>query len=143
MKKFVVLFVVFLMLGASLFLSPLKLSAEQTYKNPKENYLSFSALTPFGLGYKHHLGKNFFLVTDLDYEKKDLRFRAGAAYFFPLKVLIFRFYSGGGLQFNRNEGYGHPYLTIGTRFLICYFEIIHPWEKNHKPEFRLGLSFGF
>jgi hypothetical protein len=131
------------MMGAFIYLCPSELSAERKLKNPEDNYLSFSALTPFGLGYKHHLGRNFFLVIDLDYEKKDLRFRADAAYFFPFKVLIFRFYSGGGFQYSRNEGYDYPYLTIGTRFLICYFEIIHPWEKGHRPEFRLGLSFGF
>ncbi len=26
---------------------------------------------------------------------------------------------------------------------MCYFEIIPPCEKDHKPEFRLGLHFGF
>ncbi|UCE39905.1 MAG: hypothetical protein JSV17_10495 [Candidatus Aminicenantes bacterium] len=140
MRKSIVLILLF---GAFLCLNPLELSAKRDFKNLENNYLSFSALTPFGLGYKHHLGQNFFFVADLDYEKKDLRFRAGAAYFFPLKLLIFRFYSGGGFQYSRNEGYDYPYLTIGTRFLICYFEIIHPWEKKHKPEFRVGLSFGF
>jgi len=137
-------FVVFiLMLGTLAYLCPIGLSAGHKYKNPENNYLSFSLLTPFGLGYKHHLGRNFYFVTDLDYEKKDLRIRIGAAYFFPFNVLIFRFYSGGGLQYSRNDGFHYPYLTIGTRYLIFYNEIIHPWKKDLKPEFRFGLSFGF
>jgi hypothetical protein len=132
-----------LLIGASICLHPLESSAKRQFENLDSHYLSFSALTPFGLGYKHNLGRNFFLVTDLDYAKQDLRLRAGAAYFFPFKLLIFRFYSGGGFQYSRNEGYDYPYLTIGMRFFVCYFEIIHPWEKEQKPEFRLGLSFGF
>jgi hypothetical protein len=24
-----------------------------------------------------------------------------------------------------------------------YFEIIHPWESEYKPDFRFGLTFGF
>jgi hypothetical protein len=43
----------------------------------EDNYLSFSLLTPFGIGYKHHLGRDIFTVTDLEYEKKDLHLRAG------------------------------------------------------------------
>jgi len=56
MRNSIILILVF---GAILYLSPLKLSADHKYKNPKDNYLSFSALTRFGLGYKHHLGRNF------------------------------------------------------------------------------------
>jgi hypothetical protein len=140
MKKYLAL-VCFL--GALLNLSPVDLMADRDYSNLEDNYLSISVFTPFGLGYKHNLSGNFFLVTDLGYEKKDLRLRAGASYFFPFKVLIFRPYTGAGFQYSRNDGYQYPYLTIGIRFLIAYFEIVHPWEKDLKPDFRLGLSFSF
>ena len=56
-----------LMLGTLAYLCPIKLSAEHKQNNPAKRYLSFSLLPPFGLGYKHHLARNFYIVTDLDY----------------------------------------------------------------------------
>lgn len=110
------------------------------------NYLNVSFLiNPAGIGYMHHFGKNFYFLGNLDYrhEYSDLEFRAGGAYLFPVKILIFRFYSGAGMQFSRNDGYQYPFVMIGTKFLFLYTEMYHPMEKGLSPEYRAGISIKF
>ncbi len=111
-----------------------------------DNYLTFTfVVNPSGLGYKHHLAKNFYFTGDLDYhsEREDLFFRTGGAYFIPVQVLIFRFYTGAGAQFSRNAGYQYPYLVVGTHFLFFYTEMIYAMEQRATPEYRLGFSVRF
>jgi len=73
----------------------------------------------------------------------DLEFQASAVYMFPVKILIFRLYTGGGYQFSRNEGYQYPYVTVGTNFLFLFSEVIYPMETATDPKYRFGLSFKF
>jgi len=82
---------------------------------------------------------------NLDYRQSvdDLEFQAGAVYMFPVKILIFRLYTGGGYQFSRNEGYQYPYVTVGTNFLFLFSEVIYPMETATDPKYRFGLSFKF
>lgn len=120
--------------------------AQKRRRSHNDNFLNLTFLVnPAGLGYMHHLGKNVYATGTLDYNhsESDLAFRLGGAYLFPIKVLIFRFYGGGGFQLSRNEGYQYPYVHIGTKFLFLYTEIIYPMEKRLTPEYRLGFSFRF
>jgi hypothetical protein len=113
---------------------------------PSEHYLTFTfVVNPSGLGYKHHLANNLYLSGDVDYrhENADLLFRTGGAYFFPVKILIFHFYGGGGAQFSRNVGYQYPYVVVGTHFLFFYTEMIHALESHTSPEYRFGFSVRF
>lgn len=110
------------------------------------NYLTFTfVINPTGLGYKHHLHRNLYLTGDLDYRPahEDLLFRAGGAYLFPVKILIFRFYGGGGVQFSRNIGYEFPYAVVGSRFLFLYAEVIYGLASYVTPEYRLGFAVNF
>ena len=112
----------------------------------KNHFVSFSFfINPVSLGYKHRLEGNMFLTGDMDYvsSDSDLRFRIGAAYVMPRKILIFRLYGGGGIEMSRNRGYRHPYVVVGTKFLFLYTEIIHPLRSHSSPTYRFGFSFTF
>lgn len=133
---------------ASLFicLSTADLSAKHRKPSYPDNYLTFTFfVNPIGIGLKHHLGSNVYATGNLDYRDaiSDLQFRTGAVYFFPVKILIFQFFTGGGIQLSRNDGYQYPYVTIGTNFLFLYTEMIHPIESRTSPEYRFGFSFKF
>lgn len=109
-------------------------------------YLNFSFfINPLDIGYQHRVVDNLYGTANLDYRgsDSDLIFRTGAVYSIPRKIIIFRFYAGGGLQYSRNIGYQYPYLTVGTRYLFLFSEIIHPIESHATPEYRLGFSIKF
>lgn len=129
-----------------LFLCVDTVSAKTGRHRGDDNYLNVSFLiNPAGIGYMHHFGKNLYFLGNIDYrnEYSDLQFRTGGAYLFPVKVLIFRFYSGAGVQFSRNDGYQYPFVMIGTKFLFLYTEMLHPMEKGRSPEYRAGISIKF
>jgi len=115
------------------------------YRTP-ENYLTFSFFVrPLSVGFKHLTFPNVYLTANLDYlrSESDLRLQAGAAYMIPRKILIFRFYGGGGLEYSRNQGYMYPYLMIGTNFWILNWDIVHPLRSHESPTYRFGFSFTF
>jgi len=120
-------------------------AGEKKSKAP-DHYLTFSFfINPVSVGYKHLVSPNIYLTGNLDYisSKSDLLLQTGAAYMIPRKILIFRFYGGGGLEFSRNHGFNYPYVVIGTNFWFLYTEIVHPLESKKKPDYRLGFSFSF
>lgn len=120
--------------------------AEPNRNYPDKNYLNISwFLKPASLGLKARLFSNVYATGNLDYRQSvnDLEFQAGAVYMFPVKILIFRLYTGGGYQFSRNEGYQYPYVTVGTNFLFLFSEVIYPMETATDPKYRFGLSFKF
>lgn len=111
-----------------------------------KNYLTFSwFLKPASLGLKHRLFSNVYATGNLDYRDSinDLEFQAGAVYLFPVEIIIFKFYAGGGYQFSRNEGYQYPYVTVGTNFLFLFSEVIYPMRSGMDSKYRFGLSFKF
>jgi hypothetical protein len=111
-----------------------------------KGYLNFSFfINPLDIGYQHRLVDNLYGTANLDYQgsDSDLKLRTGGVYLIPRKIIIFRFYGGGGFQYSRNQGYQYPYLTVGTRFLFLFSEIIHPLENQAQPEYRLGFSVKF
>lgn len=113
---------------------------------PPDHYLTLSFfISPWSVGYKHLLSRNLYLTGNLDYSSgdEDLIFQAGAAYMVPRKILIFRFFGGGGLEFSRNNTSMYPYVTIGTKLWILHFEIIHPLLRNRSPGYRFGFIFPF
>jgi hypothetical protein len=107
--------------------------------------LSFFFFQPLDVGYKQRVAPNVYLTGNMDYEpdEKDLRFQAGAAYMIPHKILFFRLYGGGGVEFSRNKGYMYPYVAVGTNFWILYTEIVHPLRAGREPTYRFGLSLAF
>jgi hypothetical protein len=112
----------------------------------RESYVTFSFfIQPYSFGYKHSIYRNVYLTGNLDYERSDadLLFQAGAVYMIPRKVLFFRLYGGGGLEFSRNRGVMYPYVVVGTNFLFLFAEIFHPLEKEKTPGYRFGFSFAF
>jgi len=119
----------------------------RTYRRPAaDNFLTFSCfIQPLSFGYKHRVHDYLYANTNLDYIRSDsdLEFRLGAEYLFPRKIIIFKLYGGGGLQFSRNEGYQYPYVAIGTNFLFLFAEIIHPLKSEMGPKYRAGFSFTF
>jgi hypothetical protein len=120
--------------------------AEPHRNYPDKNYLHFSwFLKPTSFGLKARLLGHVYATGNLDYRQAvdDLEFQAGAVYMFPVKILIFRLYTGGGYQFSRNEGYQYPYVTVGTDFLFFFSEAIYPMETAADPKYRFGLSFKF
>ena len=132
--------------GIIILLSPLSLFAEDRHREPADHYLTMTCfVNPLSLGCQHHLGKRFYATADVDYlgSEKDLEMRTGAVLAFPVKILFFHFYGGGGVQFSRDQGYQYPYLSIGTRFLFFYSELIHPWREKMSPSYRFGFSFSF
>jgi hypothetical protein len=101
---------------------------------------------PTGLGYKHPLSKYLYATGSVTITNgsKDLLFRSGIEYQFPVRVLIFHFYVGTGLQFSRNAGgYQYPYTTIGTRCLIFFSEMVMPMKGEERSSYRLGFNFRF
>ena len=113
---------------------------------PPEHYVTFSFfINPWNVGYKHLLARNLYLTGNLDYvgSRSDLILQAGAAYMIPRKILIFRFFGGGGLEFSRNDGYMYPYVMIGTKLWVFHFDIVHPLRRNIEPGYRLGFIFSF
>ena len=113
---------------------------------PAQNYLTFSfVINPSQIGYKHHLGVNLYATGDMIYQhdQNDLLFRAGGAYYIPVKVLFFRFYGSMGYQFARNNGNEYAYAAVGTHFWFLYTEILHPIQSQATPEYRLGFQVKF
>lgn len=115
-------------------------------KSAPKGYLNFSFfINPLDIGYKHRLVDYLYGTVNLDYQssESDLKFRTGAVYFIPRKILIFRFYGGGGFQYSRNQGYQYPYVSVGTHFLFLFSEVIHPIERKSTPEYRFGFNIKF
>lgn len=113
---------------------------------PPENLITFSFfINPLRVGYKHLISRNVYLTGNIDYigDRTDLIFQAGAAYMIPRKILIFRLYGGGGLEFSRNKSYMYPYVMVGTKLWIFHFDISHPLRKHRTPEYRFGFIFSF
>lgn len=111
-----------------------------------DHYVSFSFfIHPWSVGYKHLVYRNVYLTGNLDYHSSetDLLLQTGAAYMIPRKILIFRFYGGGGIEFSRNNGYMYPYFMVGTKLWIFHFDIVHPLQRNREPAYRFGLIFSF
>ena len=111
-----------------------------------KGYLNFSFfINPLDIGYKHRLVDRLYGTVNLDYQssESDLKFRSGAVYMIPRKILIFRLYGGGGFQYSRNHGYQYPYVAVGTHFLFLFSEIIHPIQSQATPEYRFGFSIKF
>lgn len=102
-------------------------------------------VNPVGIGYKHQIFKNVYATGNLDYYRSisDLEFRVGTEYLFPPKIVIFKFYSGCGVQFSRNNGYQYPYITVGTNFIFFYSEIVLPLKSGISPNYRIGFNFRF
>ncbi len=133
--------ILILILGSSL-----PAAGHTRHIRPAKNFLTFSfVINPSQLGYKHHLGKNFYATGDLIYKQEniDLLFRAGGAYYLPVKVLFFRFYGASGYQFARNSANDFPYVAVGTHFWIFYSEVLHPLKNRTSPEYRLGFAVRF
>jgi formate/nitrite transporter FocA (FNT family) len=140
MKKIIL---IVLLVIIALFLSESQAFAEKPAPN---KFLTVSCfINPVGIGYKHAVANDFYLAGSLDYRStaSDLEFQTGALYLIPKKILIFRFYVGGGLQFSRNQGYQYPYVSVGTNFLFLFTEMIHPLEANRDPRYRFGFSVKF
>lgn len=129
-----------------IFLGLTEIQAHGHKWSSSSSYLSLSVFKhPKGVGLKHRLFRNIYASGHLDYlsASNDLEFQTGALYMIPKQILIFQFYGGAGVQFSRNTGYQYPYLTLGTRFLFFFSEVIHPLERNTDPRYRFGLSFSF
>lgn len=121
-------------------------SARSKKFQPPEHYISLSFfLNPWNIGYKHLVFRNMYLTGNLDYlsSHSDLVLQAGTVYMIPRKILIFRFFAGGGLEFSRNHGFRYPYVMISTKLWILHFDIVHPLKNKSNPEYRLGFIFSF
>lgn len=107
--------------------------------------LSFFVFHPISVGYKHHVGRNVFLTANLDYirSENDLLFQAGAAYMIPARVLMFRFYGGGGIEAARNRSQLYPYVMVGTNFWFLFSEVAYPLRSNMEPLYRFGFKISF
>jgi hypothetical protein len=139
--KIAVLFVLMIALlgGQNLF-------AHKKRPNLPDHYLTFSfVINPASVGYKHRVASSTYLTTNLDYisDRGDLTFQVGASYMIPRKFLFFWFYGGTGLQFSRRHAYQYPYLTLGTRFWILYWEVTYPIQRGDDTSFRFGFSVTF
>ena len=145
MEKAIVLLLV--VLNVSLIYGKTKMTPAKEKK--EKNHFIILDLTfpvyPSGLGYKHPIFKNFYATGNLNYtnHESDLICRTGIEYLFPVKILIFKFYTGTGLQFSRNVGYQYPYASIGTQFLFFYNEMVVPVKKDRGFLYRFGFSFRF
>lgn len=106
---------------------------------------SLFVFRPWSAGFRQRIVPHVYLTATMDYHKddKDLRFQAGAIYRLSRKVLFFRLYGGGGLEFSRNDGYLYPYLTVGADFWIFYSEVSHPLHAEKDPTTRFGFRFSF
>jgi len=130
----------------------LLLSSNFALSSPHKNSTPTSFLTlsfsfkPISIGYKHQLFDHVYAAGNFEYRRSetDLEFRAGAEYLIPRKILFFRLYGGGGIQFSRNEGYQYPYLVLGTTFFgLFFYEFIHPLESMMEARSRFGLRLKF
>ena len=113
--------------------------------NP-DNYFSLSFfISPFSVGLKHQLTKSIYLTGNMDYigHDQNLVFQGGLAYIIPHKILIFRFYGGGGIEYSRNDYQAAPYVMLGTKLWILHFDIIHLLRRGATPGYRLGFMFTF
>lgn len=120
-------------------------AGHKKFKTP-EHYVTFSFfIHPCSIGYKHLVLRNLYLTGNLDYCSSDeeLLLQTGAAYMIPRKIIIFRFFGGGGIEFSRNNGYMHPYVMVGTKLWIIHFDIVHPLRQNREPGYRFGFIFSF
>jgi len=129
-----------------IFFSASGVLAESSRRHNPENFLNISFfINPFGIGCMHHVSDNFYATGHMDYRSStsDLEFQAGAAYLIPKKIFIFRFYGGAGFQLSRNDGYQYPYLSVGSKFWVLLWEIIHPLKSHEKPQYRFGFSLKF
>jgi len=144
MKKYLIISILGLFLLA--FWAPDVMAPVKKFQAP-DHYLnlSFFVFHPLSVGYKHLIGRNFYLTGNLDYVSSDtdLLVQAGAAYMIPAKILFFRFYGGSGMEVTRNHGYTYPYLMVGTNFWILYTEVVHPLQNNKEPNYRFGFSISF
>jgi hypothetical protein len=132
-------FIVFVFGGSNLF-------AHGKKSELPDNYITFSfVINPASVGYKHRVANSTYLTTNLDYvdDRNDITFQVGAGYMIPRKFLFFWLYGGAGLQFSRNRAYEHPYITLGTRFWILYWEAVYPMQRGEDTGFRFGFSVTF
>lgn len=143
MKK---LFFIIMLISLATLLSSNGLFARSPRSYPAQNYLNLSwFLRPASLGIKTRLFSNVYATGNLDYRKSidDLELQAGAVYMFPVKILIFKLYAGGGYQFSKNEGFQYPYATVGTNFWVLFTEAVYPLDSRTGPKYRFGLSIKF
>jgi hypothetical protein len=143
MKK---LYLIIILILLATLLSSNELIARSHRSYPAQNYLNFSwFLRPTSLGVKTRLFSNVYATGNLDYRKSidDLELQAGAVYMFPVKILIFKLYAGGGYQFSRNEGFQDPYANVGTNFWVFFTEAVYPIDSLTDPKYRFGLSIKF
>jgi DUF4097 and DUF4098 domain-containing protein YvlB len=99
----------------------------------------------FAPGLKYQIKNHFYITSNLEYSslERDLHLQIGSIYLIPHKVLFFRFYGGGGVEFSNRDGYLYPYLLMGTDFLFFFSEVLYPWETETVPSFRNGFSIKF
>ena len=143
MKKYAI--IVFVALMAA-FLTVPEIFAHGKKPDIPDHYLTFSfVINPASVGYKHRVADSTYLTTNLDYvdDRNDITFQVGAGYMIPSKFLFFWLYGGAGLQFSRNHAYEHPYITLGTRFWILYWEAVYPIQGREDTLFRFGFSVTF
>ena len=143
MKKYAI--IVFVALMAA-FLTVPEIFAHGKKPDIPDHYLTFSfVINPASVGYKHRVADSTYLTTNLDYfdDRNDITFQVGAGYMIPRKFLFFWLYGGAGLQFSRNHAYEHPYITLGTRFWILYWEAVYPLQRGEDTLFRFGFSVTF
>ncbi len=127
-------------------ISSSEIFAKSYHDSSLKNYLTFSwFFSPASLGTKLRIANNVYATGNIDYRKstRDFEIQAGAVYLFPPKILIFKFYTGGGYQFSRNEGVQYPYVSVGTNFLFFFSEVIYPMRSGLDPKYRVGFSFKF
>jgi hypothetical protein len=113
---------------------------------PPDSYITLSFfLNPNSIGYRHLVSRNLYLTGNLDYRrsKNNLTLQAGTAYMIPKRIVIFRFYGGGGMEYSRNQGYMYPYVLLGTKLWILHFDVVHTLRKENDPRYRLGFMFSF
>jgi len=143
MKKFLVICLMGILILA---FCPMDVAAKNRKLEPRNNYVTFSFfITPLSVGLKHQLSRNVYLTGNMDYIGNDenLIFQGGLAYMIPPKILLFRFYGGGGIEYSRNDYRTAPYVMVGTKLWILHFDIVHPLWRGATPAYRLGFMFSF
>jgi len=140
------------MIAAALFLAMALIMVPDARAHHDEFYaprnilnVSFNVFRPSSLGYKHRVGERLYVTGALEYKASDddLAVQGGAAYFFPVKILFFRPYGGGGLEYSRNLEAVYPYVTAGMSFGIFFTEFNHPLYREASSRFRFGLGIKF
>ena len=143
MKKYsIIIFLWFLLMGVFAVDS---MAHSKKTGNP-DNYLSLSFfISPFSVGLKHQLTKSIYVTGNMDYigHDQNLIFQGGLAYMIPRKILIFRFYGGGGIEYSRNDYRADPYIMVGTKLWIIHFDMVHLLRQGATPGYRLGFMFSF